>query len=89
MISYTDRDAEFHLMRYLLRMSYPDLTQGVRLQLIQDYINYVQELYKMDYVNPEEFVQFINIARNIARIFGLVEHIRFDIELFQLASKIH
>lgn len=87
MISYTNRDAEFHLMRYLLRMSYPDLQQGVRLQLIQDYINYVQELYKIAYVNPEEFVQFINIARNIARIFGLLEHIRIDSELLQLASR--
>ena len=72
------KDIENRLFDYLSKMSYNGLATSSRIDLFQEYINFVNYLGLINYFSDDEVQSLIRIARNLANTFGIFEYLNFD-----------
>lgn len=82
-----ETDFRYALLRYINKMTHSSLTRERRIDVIQDYIKFIDYYYKVDVLRDMEYSHLIQIAVNIARCFELEQYISFDNTLISLARK--
>lgn len=62
---------------YIIKFSYPHILSGARVDIIQEYCNFVNELHRIKYLYNYERSQYIQIARNIAGFYKISDYIDY------------
>lgn len=71
-------DVQSRIFDYIARMSYNGLTSAARINLYQEYIDFVNYMGKIEYFADYEVNDLLRIARNLAYTFQISDFLKFD-----------